>query len=163
MKELLTPVGIFTISINGKTFDFEALSKEQGMYINDTETFPDARFWIPIDILKLRKGDVIVGRITGAKMECDCGDEHLSNMVGQGEEYTYGLGTIDDSDYGENCIGLDVPFQLSKILDDGYEITITDEPAGYPKLQDQYALHFEIAWIEEVSDQAWELISFVTC
>lgn len=59
---------------------------------HDVEFFSDARFCIPIDILKLRKGDVIACRIAGTKMECDCGDEHLSNMIGQSEEYTYGLG-----------------------------------------------------------------------
>lgn len=163
MKELLTPIGIFTLSINGKPFAFEALPEEQGIFVNDTEKFADVRLWIPIDIQQLRKGDIIVGRIAGAMMECDSGDEHLINMIGQNGEYTYGLGTIDDSDYSEDNKRHAVPFHLNRILTDGFEIIITDNPEYYSKLQEQYALHFEIAWIRETNDQAWELISLVTC
>lgn len=165
MKHFNTPVGVFTITVNGELIDIVPVPEKLGMWIdNKTELFADELYRINIDFNQFKKGDIIVGRIAGAPMELDSGDEHLINMVGQNNEYTYGIGTIDNNDCCyENDERREIPFQLLNVLSDGLKVIVDGDTHDYSSLSEIWQPHFQIAWKKEVSENAWNLISFITC
>lgn len=153
---LTTPAGEFRIYVNGAEIDFAATErKDLGLWTDgETLVLPDALFRVVLDADRFKEGDVIVGRIVGAPMKADGGDEHTMDMIGQRGGYTFGLGTVDDAEFP-------MPVHLNRILDDGFELVVLSPPPGWrpwPEL-----IHFDVAWRGGETDLSWDVISYVVC
>ncbi|MCQ2973450.1 MAG: hypothetical protein MJ211_01420 [Bacteroidales bacterium] len=171
MTKLETPVGILKIYLNGQEFDFEPIKSDLGYYYKYNDiVFPDLLYNIKLDLNQFKKGDIIVAQILGAKLEYESGDERTITKIGTNSEYTFGLGSSDDFDYYDFGFNPDspnfdfnkdikVPFHLSKVLENGYEIKIIDNPNKYPNIPFQ----FIIGCVKGTSDLEYDLIYYCTC
>lgn len=185
---LITPVGEFSLFVNGIEQIFTATKRDMAYYPDAGELpadtgseaakagelpadigseavgiRPEALFRVELPLAELHRGDVIVGRICGAGMEPDGGDEHTMNMIGVRDGYTYGLGTVDDCELNRENEDPSVPFHLNRVLEDGFEITIIGEPQNYSASNSIDRIFFDVAWIGGTGDIEWSVISFVTC
>lgn len=168
-RSLPTPVGNFKVFVNNRPVVFTAtVNREPGLYGGggtDEPDRPDGLFHVVLDMSELNKDDVILGRIVGARMKGDGGDEHTMNMVGINDRYTFGLGTVDDADWFDEADSgkKAVPFHLNGLLDDGFELVMEENPEEYPMDKEYCRIFFDIAWKAGTDDRAWNVISYVTC
>ena len=56
-----------------------------------------------------------------------------------------------------------VPYDVMPNTDRGYEVHIIDNPKEYQDREYFQQIYFTIAWESGITDEAWTLISFVTC
>lgn len=166
INEFETPFAKLHVYKNGHPIKFEIEPFDYGMYLNnDIYKKSEGLYKITVDMCLLQPGDVLICEFDQGHLQCDGGDEHTLNIVGVIGNYTVGMGTYDTQDinecYGEN--GNWIPYDVWEWVDSGYEVHIIDNPKKYQDRKHFQQLYFNIAWESGVSDEAWELISFVTC
>ena len=155
------PPGKFDLLVNGKPVGFKAERvTDIGIYREDgTRRDPDAMYNAWLGISGLKKGDVVTGRIKGAPMELDGGDERTINMVGKKDGITYGFGTVDFFGY-EKAGGM---LFETKAIESGFELVFNGDPSDYPHIPSGYKILFQIAWIEGEGEEEYNVVSFCTC
>lgn len=146
------------ISFEISTFEYGTYQKE-GSYKK-----PEGLYKITIDMNMLKSGDVLICELDCGTLQDDGGGEHTLNMVGVIKNYTVGIGTYDTADINE-CLDESkpwVPYAVWKSRDRGYEVRMMDDPQSYQSRKIFQQLYFAIAWEYGNTDDAWNLISFVT-
>jgi len=164
ISEYETPFAKLHIYKNGHAIDFEMEPFDYGMYLNDNSyKKPEGLYKLIVDMDLLQFGDIIVCEFDQGYLQNDGGDEHVLNIVGTIGNYTVGMGTADTQDinrcFGDN--GSRLPYDVWGCTDRGYEVHIIDNSKEYKKKGFQQ-MYFDIAWEHGTTDEAWELISFVT-
>ena len=148
-KELETPIGKIYIYKNGQKINFEAKYFDYGMYLND-------------DALKRPQG---LYKLYPGHLQGDGGDEFMLNIVGTFQGYTIGMGAPDSQDIEDHYAQRErvLPYETWGSTERGFEIHIIDTPQRYLCEKDFQELCFVVAWEPGTTDEAWKLISFVTC
>lgn len=166
VKKMDLPVGAVYVYQNGIPIYFQAEAITNGMRLDDgTYRKPEGLYRITVDMNLLQAGDVLVCELTCGHMESDGGDEHTLNMVGIIENYTVGMGTYDTEDINE-CCSEDHHWRMpydSFATARGYGARFIDNPQEYKGPKEFWQLYFDIAWEPGVTEEAWNLVSFVTC
>jgi hypothetical protein len=165
-KEYETPFAKLHVYKNGHAIDFEIQPFEYGMYLNDDSyKKPEGLYKVTVDMNSLQLGDVLVCEFDCGCLHNDGGNEYTLNIVGSIDNYTVGMGTYDTQDINE-CFGGSKPWIPYDVWGDtgrGYEIHIIDNPKEYQSRKHFQQIYFIIAWEPKITDEARELISFVTC
>jgi hypothetical protein len=160
------PIASVRVYKNRIPIHFEIEPLDYGIYLNDgSYKKPEGLYRITIDMGLLQLGDVLFCEFDRGVMENDGGDEYSLNIVGTIENYTVGMGT-NDSQYINECFGENgtyVPYDVMSNTDRGYEVHIIDNPKKYQDREYFQQIYFTIAWESGITDEAWTLISFVTC
>lgn len=165
-KELETPFGKIYMYKNGQKINFEVEYFDYGMYLNDdTLKRPQGIYKLHPNIEELIKGDIIICEFDQGVLQNDGGDEFMLNIVGTFRGYTIGMGAPDSQDIEEHYIQRErvLPYETWGNTERGFEIHILDTPKKYSCEKEYEKLRFVVAWEPEITDEAWELISFVTC
>lgn len=165
-KELETPFGKVCIYKNGKKMNFAAEYFDHGMYLNDnTLKKPQGIYKLYPDTTETAKDDIIICEFNNGHLQRDGGDEYMLNAVGTFQGYTIGMGALDSHDimahYKQRKRVL--PYETLGNTERGFEIRITDTHEDNLFEKDIRTLYFVVAWEQGTTDEAYELISFVTC
>lgn len=98
------------------------------------------------------------------QLQSDGGGENMLNTIGTIGNYTVGIGTVDTQDINEyfDEDGVWLPYEIWGFTNRGYEVRIIDNPKDYKERKHFQQIYFYIAWETGTTDEAWELISFVT-
>lgn len=165
-NEYETPFAKLHVYKNGHSIEFKIDPFDYGMYLNNGNyKKPEGLYKITVEMDLLQSGDVLVCEFDRGYLQSDGGGEHTLNMVGIIEAYTVGMGTNDTQDINE-CFGEGenwLPYDVWGYTDSGYEIHVIDNLKKYQDRKCFQQLYFIIAWESESTDEAWELVSFVTC
>ena len=165
-KELKTPFGTVDLFKNGERIDLEVMPLSCGMYLDD-DTFkrPQGGAVIYPNMNELAKGDIIVCEFDGGDLQDDGGGEFMFNIVGVYQGYTIGMGAPDSEDIERHHTrqGRVLPYETLGSTGRGFKVHIIDDPKKYPCEREHQRLRFIAAWEPGAADEAWELISFVTC
>lgn len=160
------PITSVRVYKNRIPIQFEIEPLDYGMYLNDgSYKKPEGLYRITIDMSLLQLGDVLLCKFDHGDIENDGGGEYLLNIVGTIENYTVGMGT-NDSQYINECYGENgpyVPYDVMPNTNKGYEVHIIDNLMEYQDRKYFQQIYFTIAWELGITDEAWTLISFVTC
>ncbi len=164
-SEYETPFAKLHIYKNGHPIDFEIQPFDYGMYLNDNSfKKPEGLYIVTVDMDFLHSGDILVCEFDQGYLQDDGGGEHMLNIVGTIGNYTVGMGTTDTQDinecYGDN--GRWLPYEVWENTGCGYEVHIIDNPEHYKERKHFQQIFFYIAWEAGTTDEAWELLSFVT-
>lgn len=162
MEELKTPFGAIHMYINGQKAFFEVEPFRNDVYCANHKE-PQGSYKLCPELEKLKKGDILICEFDGGQLENDGGDEFIQNIVGTYRGYTIGMGAPDSEDIeiyygrGKRALSYETWTHTSR----GFEIHILDTPEGV--LVPNYdRLFFIVAWEIGVSDDVWEMISFLT-
>ena len=149
-NELKTPFGAVHIFQNGQPVHFLAVPFDYGIYLADgTQKVPQGLYRLYPDRDSLRKGDILLCKFDSGQLRNDGGGEYMVNIVGTYNGHTIGMGAPDSED---------IERQTAR----GFEIHIIDTPTKYPCEKSFEELCFIVAWEPGTTDEAWNLISFVT-
>lgn len=164
-SEYETPFAKLHIYKNGQPMDFNIEPFDYGMFLNNNSLKkPDGLYKITVDIDLLQSGDILVCEFDQGYLQNDGGGEHELNIVGTIGSYTVGMGTADtqhiNESFGDN--GNWLPYDVWGCTDRGYEVHIIDDPKKYKNREHFQQIYFDIAWEPGKTDEAWDLISFVT-
>lgn len=164
-SEYETPFAKLHIYKNGHPIDFEIEPFDYGMYLNDNSyKKPEGLYKVTIDMDLLQSGDILVCEFDHGHLHDDGGGEHMLNMVGTIGNYTVGMGAVDTQDINE-CFGDNgswLPYDVWGCTNRGYEVHVIDYPEKHKDRKHFHQMYFDIAWEPGTTDEAWELISFVT-
>ena len=164
-EELRTPVGKINMYRNGQRINFEVEEFDYGIYVNDTLKRPQGLYGLYPNIDEMKKDDIIICEFDGGSMEYDGGDEYMTNIVGVYQGYTIGMGVPDSQDIEDHYTQRErvLPYETWGSTGKGFEIHIIDSPLKYPRDNDFYKVFFIVAWEPGTTNEAWEMVSFVTC
>jgi hypothetical protein len=164
-REFKTPFAMLHVYKNGEAIEFEIVPVYYGMYLNDNSyKKPEGLYKVTIDMDMLLPGDILVCEFDKGNLQYDSGDAYVVNIVGTIGNYTVGMGTYDTQDINE-CYkdnGSWVPYEVWGSTNCGFEVHIIDNPKDYKDRKYFQQLYFDIAWEPGISDEAWDLVSFVT-
>jgi hypothetical protein len=151
---------------NGHPIAFDIEPYDYGMYLDDgSYKKPEGLYRITVNMDFLQSGDILICEFDRGHLQNDGGSEHTLNIVGAIENYTVGMGTYDTQDinscYGDG--GNWLPYDVWGSTNKGFEVRVVDNPKEYRDRKHFQQLYFDIAWESGTTDEAWELISFVTC
>lgn len=165
-NEFKTPFGRIVMLNNGRAMPFRVERSRYGMYLNDgTFKRPQGLYRLYPCMEELEKGDIIVCEFDGGTLQRDGGDEFMLNIVGGYQGYTIGMGVPDSEDIERHYSRQErvLPYETRGSTGKGFEVHIIDDPKKYICEKEFQKLCFIAAWEPGTTDEAWDLISFVTC
>lgn len=170
--EVETPVGPFRVLVNGEPWPFavrDASSAASAMAWQHKGTTPDKgipagqpdkTYDISVDVLPLRKGDVVETSFDFGQQVSWSSDEHVRGRTyvkeHDGVPYTLGLGALDDEAF--NWVdGVpvrkgwgDYPFRL---VDSDGRYEIFEEPLEHMDHAYQRSIRYRVCWSEGANDR----------
>lgn len=157
-KGLKTPFGAINMYKNGQSIEFEAMciykftNSSNGLY----KLYPDMK--------NLKIGDVIICEFDNGFLQYDGVGERMINIVGTYNGYIIGMGTtdsqeIDDHDSREERV---LSYENYGKTERGFEIHIIDNPEKHLYDYDFQKICFIVAWENEITENAWNIVSYVT-
>ncbi len=164
--ELKSPFGTVNMYKNSQQINFEVEQFSYGIYLNDnTLKKPQGLYKLYPNMEELESGDIIICEFDRGHLQGDGGDEFMMNIVGTYQGYTIGMGAPDSQDIEEHYTLKErvLPYETWGSTERGFEIHIIDAPEKYLCEKEFQKLCFVVAWEPGTTDEAWELISFVTC
>lgn len=152
--ELKIPFGTVHMYRNNSPMSFHAEGVNSGEYILNGlyKLYPDMEY--------LHKNDVIICEFDDGILQCDGGDEGMTNIIGVYDGYTIGMGTIDSEEFGYSEKIL--PYKNYGYTDKGFKVYITDNPERYLRNLNYVPLYFIIAWKKGITNDIWTTVSCVT-
>ena len=164
-NELKTPFGAVHIFQNGQPVHFLAVPFDYGIYLADgTRKVPQGLYRLYPDKDSLRKGDILLCKFDSGQLRNDGGGEYMVNIVGTYNGHTIGMGAPDSEDIERHYTQRErvLPYKTWGETARGFEIHIIDTPKERPCEKSFEELCFIVAWEPGTTDEAWNLISFVT-
>ncbi|MGI6278980.1 MAG: hypothetical protein ACOYJS_00270 [Acutalibacteraceae bacterium] len=163
-REFETPFAKLNVYKNGQPIDFKIVPFSYGIPLDDNSyKIPEGLYRVIIDMDSLKIGNVLVCEFDRGCLQNDGGSEHTVNIVGTIDGYTVGMGTFDTDDFGSpKDEDYGIPYELWDWTKRGFEVRIIDDPKKYKNKGYYQQIYFDIAYEPGTTDEASELISFVT-